>query len=398
MAQILLLGGDADSNVGDTAILLSLGQCIARALPHVRLSVTSNQALRLGEFAGLGYLPRDTAVLPKGLPGFASLLTTARRQDLIIVGGGGLFQDDDSRIKMPYWAARIGMLSALNSRIVGHSLGAGPLQHEGSRRFARLACESLQAVSVRDGFAQGWLSRSIGRDLEVVPDPAFMLTPAEPACARSVIRHLGIRPRRPFIAVALRRWFHVRGGFVPHRIRAAAGLDSGEGAAQMTALRTELAQALRALARRLDASILLMPSYHAKHEGDVDQCQSLLAQLHDVEARMLSIRNPALYKSVAGLATVMISARMHPLIFAASMGVPIVGLGYNGKFEGLFNLLGRKSGLLWLENFERGGFAGEVERVALDAMAEPNDLKVRSAEMAAAAAAATRELATQATS
>ena len=60
------------------------------------------------------------------------------------------------------------------------------------------------------------------------------------------------------------------------------------------------------------------------------------------------------------------------------------------------SFLGRD--ILSLKDFERGDFAGAVERVALDAMAEPNDLKVRSAEMAAAAAAATRELATQATS
>src|SRR6185369_10060667 len=225
MAQILLLGGDADSNVGDTAILLSLGQCIARALPHVRLSVTSNQALRLGEFAGLGYLPRDTAVLPKGLPGFASLLTTARRQDLIIVAGGGLFQDDDSRIKMPYWAARIALLKSFNPRIAGLAVGAGPLRHPESRAAARLACAALSRISVRDRFARDALAACTSKPVEIVPDPAFMLEPASQEEAREHLRRLGFREGKPLIAATIRRWYHERGGFIPNSVRFGLGLE-----------------------------------------------------------------------------------------------------------------------------------------------------------------------------
>ena len=175
MGKILLLGGDADANVGDTAILKSLYQCIARARPDVRVCVLSNRP-GFGELltSGSGGARADLAVLPRGPCGFASLVRAAPAQNLIMVGGGGLFQDDDSRMKMPYWAARIAFLRALNARIVGHSLGAGPLEHAESRGCVRMACGALRSVSVRDRFAQRWLSSSLGREVGVVPDPAFM--------------------------------------------------------------------------------------------------------------------------------------------------------------------------------------------------------------------------------
>ena len=393
MARLLLLGGDSDANVGDTAILLSLYQCIQRARPGAEVCVTSNRPEIGSLLAKSGSRQSSVSVLPRGASGFGALLRAAPRQDLIVVGGGGLFQDDDSRIKMPYWAARIAMLRALNARIVGHALGAGPLDHVESRGCARFACSSMRSVSVRDRFAQRWLSKSIGRDVSVVPDPAFMLEPAPHDAAKALVRSLGLSPDRPLIAVALRRWFHQRGGFIPHRVRAGVGLDRNHGEWQMNELRDELASSLRGVARRLGASLLLLPSYHAAHEGDVQECTKLLADLDNgVEARMATIRDPALYKAVAGLATVMVSARMHPLILAASMGVPIVALAYNGKFEGLFDLLGRRSGLSWLEEFGRDDTAEKLGDLVLSALDERNELRDRCAQLAEHVSASTTQL------
>jgi polysaccharide pyruvyl transferase WcaK-like protein len=56
--------------------------------------------------------------------------------------------------------------------------------------------------------------------------------------------------------------------------------------------------------------------------------------------RVARIAEPRLYKALLGQAALVVSARMRPLIFAAGMGVPFVGLSYNAKFDGLYELLG----------------------------------------------------------
>jgi hypothetical protein len=42
---------------------------------------------------------------------------------------------------------------------------------------------------------------------------------------------------------------------------------------------------------------------------------------------------------------------MHPTIFAAAMGTPVIGLSYNPKFEGFFDLIGRPDRVLRIEEF-----------------------------------------------
>jgi polysaccharide pyruvyl transferase WcaK-like protein len=56
--------------------------------------------------------------------------------------------------------------------------------------------------------------------------------------------------------------------------------------------------------------------------------------------RVVRIDDPALYQAVTGELSVVLGGRMHPTILAASMGTPVVGLAYNPKFRGLFELLG----------------------------------------------------------
>ena len=93
-------------------------------------------------------------MIPRGAAGVPALLRAAPPPDLVLIAGGGLFQDDDSRAKMPYWAARIGLLRTFNARVSALSIGAGPLTHPESRLSARIACASLDRISVRDRFAR----------------------------------------------------------------------------------------------------------------------------------------------------------------------------------------------------------------------------------------------------
>lgn len=82
MARILLLGGDSDSNVGDTAILLSLCQAIERVRPKAEVTVLSNRSALVQDLKQAGSLPPNVRVLPKAGPGgFAALLRDAPRQD-----------------------------------------------------------------------------------------------------------------------------------------------------------------------------------------------------------------------------------------------------------------------------------------------------------------------------
>ncbi|WP_290650300.1 polysaccharide pyruvyl transferase family protein, partial [Aquisalimonas sp.] len=297
-------------------------------------------------------------------------------------GGGGLFQDDDSRIKMPYWALRLLLLRHSNSELSAISLGAGPLHRRLSRFCARRAYHAMDGLSVRDEFAREWMEIAVGQPVPVVPDPAFLLPPAPERDADRLLAELGIPPGTPLIGVALRRWFHPRGGLIPHRLRVAMGLDRGQGGAEMHRWLEQMRRALKLLSDELGARVLLLPSYPAPHEGDLAVCRELAARLPETEPRVAVVRNPRQYKALCGRLQLMISARMHPLILAAGMGVPLVGLGYNGKFDGLFRMLGLPPQVIPLDAFRQGTCVARLVATAQEAMQWDGDLAARCEELA----------------
>jgi len=369
MTKVLILGGDSDHNLGDAAIFEAMCHALQVADPGVEISAISS--LRMP-----GSSPGLARVLAPGPAGFSTLMEAASRQDLIIIGGGGLFQDDDSRVKMPYWGLRTFLMGCANARVVGHSLGAGPLQHWESRLFARIACASMSSISVRDRFAHRWLARCTSKPVDVVPDPAFMLHPAPEQIADSIIADAGL-PEGRVIGIALRKWFHSR-GFLPHKLRVRLGLDNDSGATEMTRVIGELSLLVERLARTHDCGVLMMPSYDLAHEGDSAACQQVARNLHGrIPIGVASIRSAAEYKAVTGRLRLLVSARMHPLIFAVSMGTPVVGMAYNGKFDGMFEMLDMPHRLISLDEFRRGNPVPKIEQLIDEAIRDPVDYRQR---------------------
>jgi len=375
MSGVLLLGGDSDFNLGDRAILRAVCSALSSADRRLRLTVTARPG-------GARPIPEAHGVVPRGISGFGTLLRTARNSELVAIAGGGLFQDDDSRIKMPYWASRIGLLHAARTPLVGHAIGAGPLRHAESRVAARIGCSMLRSISVRDRFALSELEGCTGRPISLTPDPAFMLEAAPAESAHRVLRAAGVPAGKPLIGVSLRRWFHRRGGFIPHRVRSAMGLDRGHGEATMQEFLRQVATGVKRMAAELDAAILLLPSYNVGHEADDRVAARFQAALGEAGSHLLVLDDPALYKAVTGRLSLLVSSRMHPLIFAAAMGVPIVGLGYNPKFAGLFGQLGIEPRLIELDAFAEAPQTGRLVGLMRAAIEARDDLRGTSLRLA----------------
>lgn len=374
-SRILLLGGDADYNVGDRAILTALVRCLTLHDPSADITIVGHPSIH-------PELPGVSHVIPRGAAGFRALLRAAASANRILVAGGGLFQDDDSRAKMPYWAARIGVLKALNPRISALAVGAGPLAHPESRLAARLACSALERLSVRDRFARDALAACTDRPVAIVPDPAFMLDPAPREAASAQLRRFGIPEGKPIVAATIRRWYHARGGLLPNALKARFGIEPRRDHARFDGLLAVLSRALDALARKLDAEVLLLPGYNTSLEGDDAACEALRLRMPGTRVHVARVSEPRLYKALLGQSALVVSARMHPLILAAGMGVPFVGLSYNGKFDGLYELLGLEARSLPLDQCPDAWGVSTLVGAAESALDARIDLRQRAEALA----------------
>ena len=375
--RVLLLGGDTDFNVGDRAILTALVRCFTAHDPNTEIST-------VGRVASGPAVPGVSKVIPRGPRGLRALMSAAAAADRVLLAGGGLFQDDDSRAKVPYWAARIALLRTCNAHIAGFAVGAGPLDHAECRAAVRFACAALSRISVRDRFARDALAACTSRPLDIVPDPAFMLEPASREEAGEYLRRLGFQEGKPLIVAAVRRWYHERGGFVPNAIKIGLGIEPKRDLARFEGMLGVLSKALETLRHRLEADILLLPSYNVGHEADDAACEALQWRLPGGQVRLARVTDPRLYKALLGHAALVVSARMHPLILAAGMGVPFVGLSYNGKFDGLYELLGLSTRSLPLDQCSDSWGSTTLVAAAETALESRVDLRPRADGLSAA--------------
>ena len=352
--RVLIMAGDTDGNIGDRAIVLSTCDELRRQYPGVKIALlSSNPAVDRWDF---GAEP-----LPRGPVGLIPLIKAALASDVVLIGGGGLFQDDSSLVKMPYWALRTAFLRCISRRVVGYSLGVGPLTWASSRWAARLAFACMHQVSVRDDPARA-VSRSLtAKHVRCVPDPALMLVPASAEEADGLLRTAGIRlDGSPVVGVAVRRWFHQQSPLIPHKFAVKYRLRPIPGKRQCEQMIALLAEALQRLTETVGAQILFMPTYTVSHEADDTISREIMRRLPSRSTGIVQISDPRLYKAVTGVVDVMLCGRMHAAVLAAPMGTPVVGLSYNPKFDGFFTLIGSQATLLDIETFVTNGMVDEL--------------------------------------
>ena len=362
--RILILCGDADGNLGDRAIVQAMCQTLREADPASQpsLTVTCSNAER----ARRDY---NAAVVPTGWRAWPGLWRAARSSSLVICGGGGLFQDDDSLVKMPYWALRVLLARTACARVAGVSLGVGPLNARISRFFGRLALRRLEPLSARDPIAQRLAAELSGRPVALTPDPALLLKPAPPERAASVLAEHGVpQDGTPLIGVAPRRWFPPKKRIIPYSLAWRWKGTSRQQKAANRELASRLAEALDHTLDRSGGHVVFMPSYNRRHEADDQLCQMIAEAMRSSAHSIVSLDDPSLYKAITGRLAVMLGGRMHPTIFAAASGTPVIGLAYNPKFQGLFEMLGLQDRLIDVVDFVNNRRVDDLARALNDAM------------------------------
>jgi len=289
--RVLISGYYGYGNFGDEALLAGLLSLI-RELGAEPL-VLSGQPERTRAEHGVEAVHRY-----RGLPG------ALRRADALISGGGGLLQDASSSRSLSYYLGvlRLARLAGLRTMVYGQSIG--PLSSAGLRRVGRVLRPI--PVAVRDTISSELLA-PLGVQAELTADPALLL---EPGDAQPV--DVLLIPRSPYR------------GFSQDLL--AAGEE--------------------ALASGLSVGVMAI-----QPEEDAPEVGFLLERLG--AARPIQAGSYAEALAACAAASLVLSVRLHGLVFAAAAGRPHAGLIYDPKVRGFLERSGGVS------------FADPVDRLAL---------------------------------
>ena len=325
---ILLLAGDVRGNMGDRAIRAALCALVRRHYPQASLFIVSKTPERDAREFGATVLGRNPWALVRRF-------RDVRRCDLAIWGGGQLLQDDSSRVKNPYWALILAWVRrAAGVRILGASLGIGPLTTRWGRCWARIALRQLDHLIARDE-RSARLARDVCGErfsVEVAPDLAWFLpplqTPAPSTETRTELR----------VGIAVRRWFHLGRRWLPYAWRRpASGAQENERFDQFL---RNLAAALAEVGRAHALTLQFFPMASAAWESDAE-LSDRVGRLSGLPYEVLRLDGEAIdTRARLGGCDLLLSVRMHPALLALSQAVPTAAFHHVDKVRDLMESLG----------------------------------------------------------
>ena len=167
--NFLINGYFGFGNAGDEAVLAAMLADLRALRPGATFCATSGNPNQTREMFGIEAIERQN---PR------ELLSSIRACDVFISGGGSLVQDVTSLRNVVYYTSLIQLAKRLGKPTMIYAQGVGPLNKPLSRKLARAAFSSADALTVRDpNSAQ--LLREIGvtKPVEITADPVWSLEP-----------------------------------------------------------------------------------------------------------------------------------------------------------------------------------------------------------------------------
>ena len=276
----VICGAYGMDNAGDDAVLAAMAADLRRLDREAPVTVIARRGKKTGRrfaIAGIGRL---------NVPGWLMAMGKAK---LFILGGGSLLQDVTSRRSLWYYLAVLRCAKAMGCKTMLYGVGVGPIVREKERqRAAEYLNRFADVITARDGDSLAALE-SWG-----VTEPRMLLA-ADPVLGTAPVG--GERERKA--GFVLRAW----PGFWTHV--------------------PEFAGAARYVWERYH----LPPVFICLAPGDREAVKSVCAELDGVP---YTVSNDP--KRVGRMAVV-ISMRLHGLVFALREGVPAAGVSYDIKVD-----------------------------------------------------------------
>ena len=306
--EIVMSGYYGFGNAGDEAILESVYDNIMRVDSDAKVTVLSKDPEATMSLYGCNAVPRfDPVRIRKAI----------KRCSVLISGGGSLLQDTTSTRSILYYLMIIRMAERMHKRVILYANGIGPVSKPKNRRLVKKAVDRADAISLRDPDSLKEL-RAMGvtrDDILITADPVFLLPEPERDHIENILSAAGV-PDGKFIAVSVRPW-------------------TGE---------EEFCRKIAAICDEISAKYSMNVVMVSMQQQSDEPVGRAIASMMKSKAYILQggLR-PQEIMGVIGKSELVLSMRLHSLIFAARMATPAAGLIYDPKVKAYLELFSMPS-------------------------------------------------------
>ncbi len=287
--DVLISGYYGFDNTGDDSLLKAIISNLKAQKSDISITVLSVNPKETSEIYGVESIHRYNIVQINRL---------LKRTRLLISGGGSLLQDVTSTKSYRYYSSIIKAALKHGAKVMVYANGIGPLRNRRNRADCARLLSNVDAITLRDANSyQELVGMGVKKEISVTADPAFSLECDEMAKAYD----------SPYFIVSLRRWKHLPKNFAEI-----------------------MAYTCRKISEKYGYKPVFMPM-QSKIDKDIcslvaGSCGGVVIEhTHSIEELLGYIKNS---RFVLGM-------RLHSLIYALSMGVPVIALSYDPKIDAI---------------------------------------------------------------
>lgn len=297
--DIAILGYYGYDNSGDDAILKSFIDHVQHYHKDLSVVVLSNNPSQTRK------LYRVQSTHRFHLLKIHAILSKTR---LFITGGGTLIQDGTSSRSLWYYLSMIKLALRKGAQAVLFANGLGPLTRKKNRKSASEILNKMRVITLRDASAYEELkSLGVTKPLtKIAVDPVLALSPVDPSVGLRILEKEGIPISGNMVALCLRKWKKVK----------------------------HSEEILAALADKIAVDFHAVPLFvPMQHPDDLRFSKKVIRRMNEKGYVLHGSYSVDEAMSILGNTDLVIGMRLHSLIYAVNMGLPMVGLAYEPKVD-----------------------------------------------------------------
>lgn len=309
MNNIVVSGYYGSKNAGDEAMLAAMLEVFTDLDPKIKFTVISTN-------------PADTAkrhgVKSINWLSVFSIVKALKNADLLISGGGSLLQNVTSGRSLYYYMGILFLSILVKTPVMLYAQGIGPVFGWLPRRLMRWFCNHARLITVRDKESLTELEQMhISKPLiKVTADPVLAIHSVEKNIGQHILSKNKISRTKPIVGIYAREWR----GLINYK--------------------KVLAEVSDRIGTSYGAQIVFIPMQYPE---DVAAAEKIAAYMKSAPILLNDEYTTSELLSITGNLDMLISIRLHALIFAGVMGVPMVGLSYDPKVDRFLNSIGEKA-------------------------------------------------------
>lgn len=311
MINILIAGYHGFGNCGDEAILQAMTANIKEISDDISITALSYKPELTKTEYNIESVQRFNVW---------QVFKVIRHSDIILSGGGTLLQDDTSTRSLLYYLSIIKVAKFFHKRVMLYANGIGPVNGKINRKLIKHVINEVDLITLREDKSVIDL-KEIGVDkpeIHVTSDPAFTLKSVSDKRVSEILENEQIPTDKKIVGVSVRNWNGYNGEEYVEKI----------------------AKTCDRLVRE-NKTVLLIPMQFPR---DVAISKRLIGYMTEKAYILKNGYSPTEMLGIIGKVDVMLSMRLHTLIFAGVKRVPMVGIAYHPKVKYYLDVLDMPSG------------------------------------------------------